>query len=282
MSDFYSSDEMAAFAARMFEMLGPLKDLSDASIYYSVEWLRVLSEHRDKRAPLLSKLLLKGGHIDKDGRPRAKLRRPVLRTFLGDKFLEFHEAVTRGLARLDEVAALLKISMLSSPWYDHMRRWLVEVVGRASPKRIILPYIGEGFILEDLAELGVEALGYDVDPEALKDAAEYKTAQLQVGDGCLIAARGFDAAVMFDALHWSANPFKELMCVTEALKPGGKFFVGNAVVESMPSISAVLQMAGAPNYFTAKELDGLFSAVGLIRVKIYSKAPYYMAVWERH
>ncbi|MEL9990269.1 MAG: class I SAM-dependent methyltransferase [Thermoproteus sp.] len=281
MSDFYSSDEMAAFAARMFQMLGPLRDVSDASIYYSVEWLRVLSERKDKRAPLLLRLLLKGGHVDKDGRPRVKLRRPVLKTFLGDKFLEFHEAVTRGLARLDEAAALLKISMLSSPWYDHIRRQLVEVMRRASPKRVILPYIGEGFILEDFAELNVEALGYDVDREALRDAAEYKTAQLQVGDGCTVTARNFDAAVMFDALHWSVNPFKELMCISEALKPGGKFFVGNAVVESMPSISAVLHMAGAPNYFTARELDDILSAVGLVKVKVYSKTPYYMAVWER-
>ncbi|MEM3326444.1 MAG: hypothetical protein QXK63_03260, partial [Thermoproteus sp.] len=108
-----------------------------------------------------------------------------------------------------------------------------------------------------------------------------KTAQLQVGDGCTVTARNFDAAVMFDALHWSVNPFKELMCISEALKPGGKFFVGNAVVESMPSISAVLHMAGAPNYFTARELDDILSAVGLVKVKVYSKTPYYMAVWER-
>ncbi|MGC9170739.1 MAG: methyltransferase domain-containing protein [Thermoproteus sp.] len=232
---------------------------------------------------MLFKILLAGGRVDAKGNPRGGVRIPALSSPLGIQYVEFHEAVTRSLGRLDEVADLLRISAVTSQWYRLFIDAYVDVLGKVVTGKLLAPYIGEVFpAVEELASLGVYIYGYDKSREAAEDAAEAGLPYVEIApDACGAVKAVYDAIALADGLHWSSNPYKELRCLADRLKPGGKLVVGNIDASSLPSVAAVFLWGGAANFFTSGSIEDLLSSVGFTRARLYLKTPYYLAVWEK-
>ena len=281
MADLFSQDERSLAFQRRLALIGPAKDLAAVSAGYALTWLKQL-EGKRLRDPLL-RVLLAGGFVDERGRPRRDVKAPVLASPLGVQFADFHEAVTRSLHRMEEMAHLLRISAVSSQWYSVIVQSYAEVLGRVASGRVVAPYIGEVFpALEELGRLGLEIYGYDKSRDALEDLAEMGVAYAELApDACAITKASFDAAALLESLHWFANPYKELLCLAERLRPGAKIVVGNVDAAALPSLAALFLWSGASGFFTVKDIDDLLASAGLLKVRQLSRSPYYFAVWEK-
>ncbi|AEA12752.1 hypothetical protein TUZN_1276 [Thermoproteus uzoniensis 768-20] len=284
MADLFSEDERVLALQRKLSPLGSAKDVVDVSVGYALRWW---TDHMrgkgGRRADVLFKILLASGRVDAKGNPRGSVKIPALSSPLGVQYVEFHEAVTRSLERLDEVADLLRISAVTSQWYRLFIDAYVDVLGKAVAGKLLAPYIGEVFpAVEGLIGLGVYVYSYDKSREAAEDAAEAGLPYVEIApDGCYAVRAVYDAVALVDGLHWSSNPYKELRCLADRLKPGGKLVVGNVDASSLPSIAAVFLWSGAANFFTSGSIEDLLSSAGFTRARLYLKTPYYLAVWEK-
>ncbi len=284
MADLFSQDERSLVFQQRLTLLGPAKDVAAVSVGYALRWWADhLRGRRDKYADALFKILLAGGHVDSRGNPKGAVKAPMLRSPLGVQYVEFHEAVTRSLQRLDQAAELLRISAVTSQWYRLFVDMYIEAARRVASGKLLAPYIGEVFpAAEELASLGLYIYGYDKSKEAAEDAAEAGLSHVEVApDACSAVEAVYDVVALIDGLHWSSNPYRELTCLARRLKPGGKIVVGNVDASSLPSIAAVFLWGGANNFFTSGSLEDLLSLAGFARARIYLRTPYYLAVWEK-
>jgi hypothetical protein len=76
------------------------------------------------------------------------------------------------------------------------------------------------------------------------------------------------------------DPAKEVVCLKRAA-PGALFYVGQAVVETMPGFLAITAAAGAIHTFSRNEVEAALEAAGLRRRKLLLREmPFYAAVWS--
>lgn len=281
MAGLFSEDEGGGVFHAALSLIARPNELSGLSLSYALEWWTSADLPEGPRRRLFL-VLAKAGAVDPKGRPSRWVERPVPRTPLGAEFADLHNAVSRSLKRIEEAAPLLLLSARASGWLRALARPLADLVARSAPKSVLIPYVGEGFAAEGLAELGAVVRGFDRDLEALRAASEFRFLELEeAGDACSAAKAQYDAAFAVDAFFWFFDPVRELKCIRERLKPGGKLFLANAAAESLPSISALYLWAGGIAAYSAGEMEDLLSVAGFIKFKAFSRRVYYAAVWER-
>lgn len=282
MVSLFSEDDRTMAIAQRLSLIGPIKDLLDTSAYYALSWWNVLRGRNDRYANSLFKVLLLSNKVNQRGEPKASPRPPSLRSTLGVQFLDFHDSVTRSLNRLDEMAELLRISMLMSPWYYSIMNIYIEMVKKVATGRALAPFLGEVFPLaEELRRAGLDIKTYERREESIKDLAEVGITSLErAASACEISRVEYDTLILFESFHWFIDPYREVKCLVGRLRRGGKVIVGNTDAAALPSIATVFLWSGN-NVFTADMIEDLLPLAGLARVQRFSKTPYYFSIFER-
>ena len=118
----------------------------------------------------------------------------------------------------------------NADWYAEHARFVSDlggpVVDLLAPRpgeRILDLGCGDGALTKKLADLGVDVLGLDADPDFVR-AAKSRGLDVVEGDAHALAFENeFDAVFSNAALHWMQAPERVLEGVARALKPGGRF-----------------------------------------------------------
>ena len=127
-------------------------------------------------------------------------------------------------------------------------------------ERILDVGCGTGHLTSAIAETGAEVTGIDSSAEMIATArAAYPNINFIVADASdFHFDETFDAVFSNAALHWVARAEQAVICMSRALKPGGRFVAefggkGNIVRIARATERAILEIAGvvvnADNYF---------------------------------
>jgi len=298
---------------------GGLKELKKAlawSTWYATKWWDEIYGEEGVgiiRSSLFARSLYMSlrhrGFVDESGELTKWPRKPPYpENIYALEFVELHESFDRlgalniALNKVDEnTVSVLYSAMLNQGWYSIFRKTFLELVEIKKYKRIIEPLIKEGHVISTVLEIHEPELyvGYDYRSDSLELAKRMLklTPASCLEEGiCIfsalslcdisnmlsrIAPDGFDAALMFDVLHWMLDPARELACIKRALKNGGVLLIGQQVAESAPGLTALTTAMGAKHIFTWKNIENLLKSIYFKKIKTYIKyIPYYISIWR--
>jgi hypothetical protein len=274
------------------------------SAWYAVKWWL---EARDAGmadrpvAKALYRSLLHHGYIDEGGRPVKRVEQPKRpRGPYAQEWLALHEAFDRAFPKIlrgdVEAGRLVAESMQAQGWYKLWRDDFLEAAGFEG-KRVLEAPLSAHSAVDIYSSRSPELyVGYAGSDEAVEDLLEVSSA-VSVGQCpgsgiCVFVAPSAcevaDAlgqltpreVLLFNSLHWMPDPAKEVACLKRAA-PGALFYVGQAVVETMPGFLAITAAAGAIHTFSRSEVEAALEAAGLRRRKLLLREmPFYAAVWS--
>jgi trans-aconitate methyltransferase len=117
---------------------------------------------------------------------------------------------------------------------------------RAQPGETILDLgCGTGELAAKIAEAGSNVIGIDSDP-AMVDAAKKRLpdADLRVADAHdFTVDEPVDAVFSNAALHWMPSSVEVLGCVSDALRPGGRFVAEMGATGNVAAVTAAVDQA---------------------------------------
>ena len=152
---------------------------------------------------------------------------------------------------------------------------LLELLRPQRGERVLDLGCGTGHLTDRIAAAGAEVVGLDSSPAMIEQARRaYPALRLEVGDARSFAfAEPFDAVFSNAVLHWVKEADAVVACVSQALKPGGRFVAEFGGRGNVRRIVAALQAAaravgcpppGNPWYFPGvAEYAGVLERGGL-------------------
>lgn len=140
---------------------------------------------------------------------------------------------------------------------------LLSLLDAKPGERIIDVGCGSGHLTKLIADAGAEVTGMDSSPEMIATArAAYPEINFVVADASDFsfaeAAKVYDAIFSNAALHWVERAEEAVICMSRALKPGGRFIVEFGGKGNIANIALALEQAirevrqieiSAMNYF---------------------------------
>jgi len=110
-------------------------------------------------------------------------------------------------------------------WTRQTRRWLYRRAKLSQAGDVLEVGCGTGVITEELAQLGANVVGLDIDPAMLIFTSQRETHAIYVqGDGHALPFpdRAFDAVVCHYLLLWLAQPERGVREMVRVTRPGGR------------------------------------------------------------
>ncbi len=137
---------------------------------------------------------------------------------------------------------------------------LLSLLDAKPNERILDVGCGSGHLTQQIANAGAEVTGLDSSPEMIATAqAAYPAINFLVADASDFSfPEPFDAIFSNAALHWVEQAEQAVICMSQALKPGGRFVIemggkGNIAGIATALEQAIRQLHGrevkATNYF---------------------------------
>jgi SAM-dependent methyltransferase len=268
-------------------------------VWHAYKWWREVKDAgtADLRNPFVKALytsLRVRGIIHEDGRPRKELERPeMLRGLYAREWVEMHQrfdelgAVKIATNQVDRNALELFYSDIHlQGWHKIMVRAFLKAMGFSDGLSVLEPLSGEGYLAAVVYNEYTPAfyLGFHPNPSLVEIAKKMvKNAQFVVANSNCEVRGSYDAVLLLEKLHLFTDPAAELKCIREVLKPGGKVYVAQPVVESMPGYLAIHAAAAVSHIsvFTWKEVEQLLEMAFVLHRRLIKAMPFYGAVWRR-
>lgn len=130
---------------------------------------------------------------------------------------------------------------------------LLELLAPRPGERILDLGCGTGDLAQKIAECGATVIGLDSSSDMIAAArAKYPAIEFMLGDATnFYFDDAFDAVFSNATLHWVKPPEDAVRCISNALKPSGRFVAEFGGAGNVSAIAAALHdahvtMAGAP------------------------------------
>jgi trans-aconitate methyltransferase len=152
---------------------------------------------------------------------------------------------------------------------------VIELLAPQPGERILDLGCGTGHLTAQIAAAGAEVVGIDKSLVMIEEARKnYPNLRFELADGADFAFEApFDAIFSNAALHWMTEPERVVVCIAQALKPGGRLVAEFGGKHCMrPVIEAVQQVLG--------ETDA--SAQGTTPFWYFPSIGEYAPLLERH
>jgi len=274
-----------------------LKKALDWSVWYAVKWWRELvnaGAHRIQNTfvKALYNALLTRGIIDEEGGVRRDVKKPEMpKGIYAREWVEMHQnfdSIDVVKVARDEVDRnvldLFYSDLQIQGWHRIMIKTFFKAVGMRNDGAVLEPYSREGL----LAVLYFEDykprlyVGYDSSPSLVELAK--KTAPegtfVTANSACDVSGR-FDVVLLVEKMQWFPDPARELECIWRAMAPGGRLYVAQPVVESMPGYLAIHAALGAIHVYSWKDVENLLQMHFKLERRLIKTMPFYGAVWKR-
>lgn len=140
-------------------------------------------------------------------------------------------------------------------------------------ERVLDVGCGAGQLTAQIAAAGAEVIGIDSSPEMIAAArAAFPEINFVLADAAEFSfAEAFDAVFSNAALHWVERAEDAVICMSQALKPGGRFVVEFGGKGNIARIASALEQA-------AREV----SRVEVRAMNYFPSISQYAALLERH
>ncbi len=276
-----------------------LKKALDWSVWYAYKWWREVKEAgaADLRNPFVKALytsLLARGVIHEDGRLGKELEKPEMpKGLYAREWIEMHQrfdelgAVKIATNQVDRNALELFHSDIHlQGWHKIMVGAFLKATGFSGGLSVLEPLSGEGYLAALVYSEYTPSLylGFHPNPSLVELSRKMvKNAQFVVANSSCEVKGSYDVVLLLEKLHLFTDPATELKCIREILKPGGKLYVAQPVVESMPGYLAIHAAAAVShiNVFTWKEVEQLLEMAFVLHRRLIKAMPFYGAVWRR-
>lgn len=142
---------------------------------------------------------------------------------------------------------------------------LLDWLQPAKGERILDLGCGTGSLTEKIADTGATVIGLDSDPEMIEAARERlgDRVELRVADAHdFTVAEPVDAVVSNAALHWMPAPVEVLGCVSDALRPGGRFVAEMGATGNVATIIGAVDEAAAEAGYPPRQWPWTFPTPG--------------------
>lgn len=122
---------------------------------------------------------------------------------------------------------------------------LLSLLDAKPGERILDIGCGSGHLTKQITDAGAEVTGLDSSPEMIATArATYPTINFVVANASDFSfAEPFDAIFSNAALHWVERAEEAVMCMSHALKPGGRFVIEMGGKGNIAGIATELERA---------------------------------------
>jgi SAM-dependent methyltransferase len=285
----------------IFEMKKEL----DWSVWYAAKWWREIHSAGavNLKKPFVRALYLSlraKGIIDEEGNIVKEMKKPELPKGLYPReWVEMHQlfdelgAVKVAMDEVDRNSLDLLFSDIQAMgWHRIMVNCflkacdnvVLEPFSRSGGHVVLEPFSREGH----LALLYLEGykpaayLGYDPNPSLVEVARQVApNATFTVASSACQLPGPFDVVLLVEKLQWMADPLRELECIVNLLKPGGKLYVAQPTVESSPGYLAILTAMGAQHVYTWKEVEQLIGMRFALKKRLVRTIPIYGAVFAK-
>ena len=274
-----------------------LKKALDWSVWYAAKWWREIYDTGavNLKRPFVKALYLSlraKNIIEEDGKPVKDLKKPELpKGLYAREWVEMHQqfdeigAVKVARDEADRNALdLLFGDIQTMGWHRIMVKTFLRACEETDGNAVLEPYSREGhlalFYLEDYKPASY--LGYDPNPSLVEVARQVAPSAVftPVSSACQLSGQ-FDVVLLVEKLQWVADPLRELDCIGRLLKPGGRLYVAQPNVDSMPGYLAILSAIGAQQVYTWKEVENLLTLRFRLEKRLIKTMPFYGAVYAK-
>ncbi|MCL5030194.1 MAG: class I SAM-dependent methyltransferase [Bacteroidetes bacterium] len=143
---------------------------------------------------------------------------------------------------------------------------VVKLLAPKSNERILDLGCGTGYLTKLISQSGAKIIGIDSSEEMIKQAKQkYPTLNFEIKDATNFSFKSkLDAVFSNAVLHWIPEKEKVVSCISNALKPGGRFaaeFGGkNNVQNILRAINKILTSNGYPQ--NVNKVNWYFPSIG--------------------
>lgn len=150
---------------------------------------------------------------------------------------------------------------------------LLSLLDAKPGERILDVGCGSGHLTKLIADAGAEVVGLDSSPEMIATAqAAYPAINFLVADASDFSFdEPFDAIFSNAALHWVKRAEEAVVCMADALKPGGRFVIEMGGKGNIAGIATELERAIRKLHGREVKATNYFPAIG-----------EYAALLEKH